>query len=577
MRVLTTIVCMLMCPVSDGDVLRSGMMSSGTFSNSVTTAPPAPSVTNNLWFVDAIGGSDSNNGYTTNAPFLSPSAMLAALYFTNAPPATNYIYFKRGTTNFCSFHVPTNSVVDGEYWGAGSMAVFDGGTNLANAGFSLVAGKTFTYGYPMRVLAETNLETINLVQSNVLMVIQNGIYLLGGGTLFSDNAGFGSVSNVEANTGSWWYDNANSILYVHPLTNNNPTTDGNSYNALVRTLGFYGGNGFLVKNMEIRNVWAYNTFGNQGYPAFIGNGGDGTYLQCDIHDGWDHLVGFANNNQSVETTYRLCTIHDQGPGDMAIGYKGGTVSEPYPILTLDRCHFWQSSWHPTTAVAVYGHSGQCAVRVRDCIVTNMGIAFDMGGTLSPPSDLYELSGTNIVIDCNSAVAGYIPLGSVISNLVVWGSKEGAIEPDVSGHIDDCAIINSLFINCAYGLYGETIPGAGILSFTNDIFAYSTNFIPTGRGFDFNNTNQWINSFSNTFYNLAYGYQNGGSLTNNVKSSDYNNFYANHFAAQAGSDSYAELAQFRAAYSQYDIHSTTNNPGFAGSFFNRPAVGNPLNP
>jgi len=87
--------------------------------------------------------------------------------------------------------------------GAGTLPIVSSGTNYVTSGFSLTAGQTYTYQIPE--------------SGTVLAVAESPL----GSDAWQRYALTNSIANVEANAGSYWYNNP--LLYVHTFTNTSPT------------------------------------------------------------------------------------------------------------------------------------------------------------------------------------------------------------------------------------------------------------------------------------------------------------------------------------------------------------------
>jgi hypothetical protein len=509
----------------------------------------------NTNFFIAFDGSDSSAG-TTNAPVKTwAKARELIMAAPLPPPNTNVLWVKRGSTNYESFEIPTNLIV--RTYGEGPQPILSGASNLANAGFSLVGGKTYTYQYAIRVPVESNRWISGVVHSNVLMVLQNG-RRLGAGV----NASLASVNAVEAAAGSFYYDNANSLLYVHPLTNNNPVTDGNLYEACIRTLNLHGGAGFLVEGIEARSAHAFTTAGQQGYQA-LGHAG-GTYRKCNFVGGWNHVAGVANSIDwhGLELIFDSCKISDGDPTSgpvLAIGYHDTINTEPYPLVTWTNCLIYQpSTVAPDGSVGIYQHGSSIRQRVLNCTFTNLSSAISSS----------DENRDNRVIGCDSAI-GFFATGEVVSNLLTWNS--GLYGP-INGNESQGAFIDSRFVvNGGQNLVTLDLPTAAwSIAFTNCFFGGTNN---SSTAFKIGGGGVSLSLKSNIFYGLSTVFRDNTTTPSNVAYANFN-YYSNLTTVTVSyPTNHPTLAQWTNAFGK-DINSLTTAGTFDPAWLPVPTVNDP---
>ncbi len=297
-------------------------------------------------FVDSVSGNDSNTGMS-NSPFATLAKVTQTLG-ANSITATN-IWLKRNSTWYESFAIPTNSTI--KAYGIGSKPVISGASNLANANFTLTAGKTNTYQIALNVPVETNIYA-GISHSNVLMVWDNNIRM---GAKWDKNTSYSSnptnaINSLDTNGLAFYYWTKNQILYICSGTNGSPVTNGHFYQASIRTTALCGGDNFLVEDVRAEKAYNYNSGGQQGY-AILGNG-FGTYRRCQGGMSWNHAVGYANTNKVngvavFDSCYIFdCELQNVNAPTLAIGY--GDYDTNFTILRTN-CVAYQ----PTTNLAVH--------------------------------------------------------------------------------------------------------------------------------------------------------------------------------------------------------------------------------
>jgi hypothetical protein len=499
----------------------------------------APATGNGI-YVSAFNGSDMNNGASPSTPI----ATLARAYVLANNQPTN-IFLRRGSVFHEPFHVPDNSIVSA--YGSGPKPIVDGTIILTNASFSLAPGWTNTYQYP---LSQSLLWSTNGIQafacSNVLMVWETdsqGTWRQG--NRWSENAGFGSTTNVENNPGSFWYDTNKQTLYIHTIGNNSPVIDGNTYAASIQTLAVWGGTNFWVQDVEARYAYAYDGQGNEGYACDAT--GYGTFYHCRFHGGWNHVAGYANNyggGWPAPLTWNACDIYDgeqNASASLCIVFNGG-ITSPMPVFIWTNCLVWQPNTEGAyTTIGFYSHGNGEDERIVGCVVTNMPGYGGLGFCVSFHDNFWGY-------DTNAADNPYFDFPAVpcvMSNCVTYGySGQGLYETYTFG---PSALVSNIFVNVGFSLVNSTI------AFTNNI-DIATRYPATSRSmFDQSrlSTGHW-SSISNDF--AGWGNYFNAS-TNGVVASDHNDFYDCTDLGWDGTKE-ATLSQWQAEFPM-EQHSTTN--------------------
>jgi hypothetical protein len=520
-------------------------------------------------YIDSVAGNDGNVG-TSNFPI----ATLAMSATVNRVGQTNYL--KRGSLFREQYPVPTNSSTIS--YGTGNKPIISGASLLTNSLFTLTAGQTFTYEYLITPALATNIYASGWIyQSNVMMVIDNNNRL---GTRWDANAGFGSIANVEANAGSFWWNPANHKLYVHKSNGGSPITDGDAWQASVRTLCMSGGDGAYVQGIQGEWAYAFDSGGSEGYQYLNYGFGASTIKSCLFRGGWNHIAGVANGITTAgQLTFDSCTIGDADPlsgGTICIAYRSGAGSAPWPIVLFTNCLIYSSAGNVGSTWGVYAHGGAVDCRVVGCEITNCYQAFELGGGdgVTAKSGLWDVTDSTFV-NCGTVFEAQNS-GTVLSNLVTYGC--GSLAYFAAGDTNNMAVINSKFIGEQNGYYVEfdhTPTNYPVFLISNSIFA-ETNF--AGSAIQFNSGGKVL-FITNSVYGLDSAFLFAGTTipSTNFFSCDYNNYYTNTAFARNAPGTVNALVNWQNSYPTLDAHSTTNNPGYSSSFFSPPNIIDPSLP
>ena len=217
------------------------------------------------WYVDSVNGNDSWPG---TSPLL-PLKTIGAL--NNKPVLSgDTILLKRGsywreTLNLLN---KTNVVVDA-YGGENGedKPVLDCSDVIPNASFTLTAGKTKVY--EVTVPIETP-----ATGATWLNVWEDGVYL----------ARAASVDACEATPGTYYPSTEASspvTLYIHPTGDQNPITNGKTYEYSARKHGIICDNG-----ASIRRVHTKKNLDSYGSLCLLGTNSEA--IECDMTDGGIH-------------------------------------------------------------------------------------------------------------------------------------------------------------------------------------------------------------------------------------------------------------------------------------------------
>ena len=511
-------------------------------------------------------GSDATGDGSTNNPYFTLTKALSAYVVGTI---TNF-WVARGGTNYEQFIVPINCTLS--CYGPSNLygrPVISGVTNLVNANFSKTAGQNYTYEIALIPNQATN-NYAGVKTNQVLMVWEDkhdGQGLQRVGTdLWSRNAGFASIANVEANANSFWWNPAVGKLYVHPGDNSSPVTNGFQYAASVRTLCAVGTTNTTINGITAEYPYAYDTVGQEGYPLLAQC--SGVIENCLARGGWNHLVGVAPSGgvQSAGnvtnyfyniTAYDMQTNPSSGPGIMYIADTQdlGTTPNNGIAAIFSNCvagMFGPNAGSNTPSVQHAGfglHEANDTVQFINCVATNFYIGFQPG--------------TNCTL---------------FSNCIAANCWEGILTPDQTNSVSgftaySCAygikansgnfqftLVNSKFWHCrSAAIFTSTTSTNGF--YTNNVFA-ATNGVGVGinsggRGY------LDVNSLSNSFFGLNYCYDYG-TMTNaaGTDSSDFNNYYGcNRYASDMNPSPgyFISWSNWTNAWSgKIDWHSTNTN-------------------
>jgi hypothetical protein len=515
-------------------------------------------------YVDSVLGNDTNSG-TEASPLQHLHAVTAALG-ANSTVVTN-IYLKRGSKFYESFAIPTNAFV--RDYSVGVKPRITGATNLANAGFSLVPGKTNTFEMPLVVPLETNPFAFNLVQSNVLMVWQSNQRM---GQRWDQNASYNNntntaIASVDGNPNSFFYDLTNHVLYINPSTNGSPVTNGLVYEASIRTLAIYGGSGCTVSNIIAEKVYAHDNTGQEGY-AIMGYY-SGTYVDCVGRHVWNHAIGIASALSSVGTNNFIncygsdveSNITYTAPATVFVADAGNATNEVY--VNFSNCLAVATpSGPPQTNSAGNQTSGWYSheltnlnVTLVNCVASNCYYGF-------PCQTNITVNSNNVAVDCYNGIQA-VDLANTVDHFYAYSCQNGVI---CQTPLTNAIVNNSQFWQMGLdAIYGRTTTTN--VSMTNNIFASTNN---VGFGPSLSSSFATIYSYNNSFYGLNYCY-NFGMMTNlaGATTANYNNYYDNtRFASDQNPSPgyYLTWTAWTSAWPGVDANSTTNNPGYATSRF-----------
>lgn len=563
MRTILSFICVLLCQFASAQT--PGLNNAAYLGSRAAAASEPPGI-----FVDSVSGSDSNLG-TSNSPWASSQKVNATIGFS---AATN-IYFKRGG-KYGKFYAPTNSVVT-DYGTANyapniyggitnSKPVFSGAITLTNSDFTLTSGKTNTYQIDLtgRIPIATNL-LAGVTTSNVLMVWQNNNMLVGWTVSGSPSYAY-NTNTVDAGLGRFYFDVTTKILYVSPTNVSSIITNGGFFEASIDTQAFVGMANYSVSNIIAEKAYAYDSSGRQGYQIYAGSGG--FHYRCVGRYGWNHLIGLAEGVNFAPVTFDSCYAlgmkTDASGGSTAyIIYSAGSTpslgiitnclaAEPTPDTVNDSYGFYAHDNGSVTSVVC---------QVVNSVAWNMDNGFATGAS-GRNTNWYG----NTAVNCKTGYligGGIVPVRNFTS---YWATVSAGTAVQFVGSAR-APIYDSKFIftNDSKGIFTTTTDAVAV---TNCIFAATGT--RAGWGMQVNSTTA-IHSWSNSFYNVTYGYVNG-----TMTSGNYNNYstlfrIGEDMTASPGFWSQANFATWQSAWSPVDANSTTTNPGYDSGFYNYTVV------
>ncbi len=374
------------------------------FYNGLSTRGPT-------FFVDSVGGNNSNAGTSTTTPVQTIAQALTLASGISNPQ----ILLKRGSVFREQFQIPDQAYV-GVYGESGAAPIVSGADLVANASFSLTPAQVNTYRVALSNIPATTNSYVGVTNSDVLMVWENNTRL---GLTFNQS-GYtrpASIADVEATAGSFWWDSVNKILYVHPTGSTNPITNGKTYEISVRTLCLHGGDGFFVQGLIAEKAGAKTSTGQQGY-AILGFK-SGHYKNCVGRQAWNHAIGVANGEIADDLIFDECLAED-----------------------CER----QVISYPTNFVAFKSGAKPSKVIIRNCIARQLtpwagaGSFGEVGFFHHGPSIICEYQGVNYTQNMRYGVQILKDTGATMATCYINGSW--------------------VFDNCVTGFYYATMADAG---------------------------------------------------------------------------------------------------------------------
>lgn len=300
------------------------------------------------YYVDSVGGSDSNAGTSAAAPVQTWAGLEAKGDLTG-----KRIRVADGSIFREQVEIPDNAVIspateDGRWYVSGADL-------LANASFSLTPTMTNTYQISLPSIPSTTNPYAGVSNANVLQVWEDDARL---GYSFHGKT---SIAQVEAAAGSWWWDSTNKILYVHPTGSGNPITNGKTYEASVRTLAVHGGDGFTVEGVVGEKAGAATTTGQQGY-GILGYK-SGTYNRSVGRWGWNHCGGVANAEVAAPLHFNQCEFYDHErqvsstASTCFVAYKAGASNSD---VIIEDCYVHMPTYNSGYAdIGFFAHGTRC--------------------------------------------------------------------------------------------------------------------------------------------------------------------------------------------------------------------------
>jgi len=509
-----------------------------------------PVMGDNSWFVDSVAGNDANSGRSPSAPYQTVTTLL-----TNNLIGAN-IYLKRGSIFRESFRIPTNSFVQpygivnykpfGTFDGKiDNRPIISGAVVLTNAQFTLQSGSVYKYPITPPVWSATNANGI-ITASNVCMVWANDLRL--GATPM--DGGATSIVSCAAITPSWFYDNTNNILYIHKADGTTPVGDGVTYEASLRALCLYGGDGYTL--FDLQSEKGYNDKNNLNDNAFDGEAG-GISISCIFRQGYNHVAGVANNVDTRNNlVFNSCLIGDSDylkinvAPTTFVAFKS-SVTAPFPTVYLTNCGVYQIT-NNSFVIGYFAHHSGVGNFVNcfssNCYVMNTRY----GASCAFPSEDLESPMGFTAINCSLAInqSGKSQLFTDVKTYGCTNALQG-----VPTNVSNCKLYDVV----STGLITTTNTGV-----TNTIFhgAQMAFAIETDAGF--------LKSASNTYSGANGFYFSTTATSNSVAYSDFNDYFGIGSVFASGLPTNNSYAQWKVAFPTLDVHSVTTDPGITSPWY-----------
>lgn len=459
------------------------------------------------WYVDSLGGSDSNNGSTIYTPFLTLGAAKTAVA---GSPTKTTIGLKRNS--HWREQIESSTITSIGAYGTGDHAPVIDGTNVITG---WIAEGT------ANVWKATVSGDFSNANSDRMTVYENGVMMTRVADAAACSALAGSYADIHG-------VNSPVTVKIHTFDTANPNTNGRTYEVSVRSAGItltasgasvdgietqrvLGNNGSLVVNTPGSVTSCLATWGTK-HNILVGAGTNATFsdiiaCNCDLQTAYENtnatIVMFQNDISGVSPTFKRMGVIYDGTHTVLFNtsfFDHSNVGGVPATMTFEQCWTDNSVFgmHPITTDAVFTGLYSSATTTPiggiydnatyDCaqIIMNEGQGFDiLGSTAGPGTYTFR----NCVI--------YVPVGGTQELLLTGGYNNKTLEFD-----------NCLIYSAAAGRTFMQDGGwaAGNLSVNNCIIVMNAGggllCVPAGITYTGNN-NVFLNNTSTTlgmFYN-----------------------------------------------------------------------------
>lgn len=508
-----------------------------------------------FYHVDAVAGDDDNDGLTEATAFATIAKLNTVLF-----PGIN-IGLARGSR---WAEMLDSHLVDGPIavraFGSGPPSQLDCADTIPSD--SWTAHETLANVYQREWLVPL----IDLASAMVLVcegtTVDNAELLLDVTSLDVGN----TETQVEANAGSYFYNETTHVLYLHPTGSGDPATNGKVYTATKRPYGIYSNIsavGDLISGIHTRR--------NGNNNGSIASNLKAVFVDSIFDQGHKHNAFLKSGH--IDNCYFINARHDvvDASGVMLVfyGYEGTESSSS--IKNSGFIVDTVSGGHKNGIAGIYAHGGS-SEELDSLLIEE---TFFVGAKYS----IALMTKSLTVSDCYLKSVGDLP--RIVVGDATNLSHETVIDRCLINHsvnvanypsLDDWTIRNSAIYWNAGGALCDTHPSAG----KTITFDRVTLFDANGAGrFSVSDGAINVNITKSIFISATNGHgyhMRKGAGT--VYAGDFNIFYRNQFSPVVFDIEWTEyqtLAGWQAASGQ-DLSVTLSAAQYASFWLNDPATG-----
>lgn len=370
-------------------------------------------------YVDAVNGSDANNGST---PYMALKT-LAALVAAVGSKTGQVVGLAAGSVwkEQLTLHANNDSTTVIAY-GFGPMPMIDGGDTIPPVNFALTTGQAFTYQTSVAFAGIVNGVEQRLIWENNANLVQ-----------------VGSIAAVESTPGSFFYDNYNlamATVYVHAKDGSNPATNGKVYDYTNRyyALSIWGSN-CLVDGIRTRR--------QRGNNGSVEMAGDNCTIQNGIaEDGHKHCAYIQEGSTVTNYVFRNAYNGLSGFPNYLVFNKNVATGLPNSVTG---CQF-------ITDPTVVPSSSGVAIQLVSSVIGHVNTSGAFGQFVATDNVHSQTSGYLLANGGNQTITG-----DAFTNCTIVGQTPDAVTVTISG----VTITNTLL--SVISLFSSNITGSGRLS------------------------------------------------------------------------------------------------------------------
>jgi len=467
-----------------------------------------------VWYVDSVGGSDSNNGRSAASAFQT----IAKLEAQTLKPGDG-IQLQDGSVFHETLTVTVaNLSIRGS--GTGTQPLFDCSDRVAASAWSLTSGTKHVYQCTENTKADP-------VGSSWINVYENGRALVMAT----------SVANCDARAGSYYIANqavTPTTIYVHTAGSANPATDGNLYEYGSRLYGIYVPvvNGIQITGISGRR--AIHSYGN-----FVSIYAGVRMNNCNWNDGNKHNMYVGQDAVIANTNCKNLYFGGQS-ATFFVHYTAD--ANPLDVTYLN-CSAQQLYGSSALVTGFYGHPATGA--------NFRNVLFDACSTFGCDGGASSFGATATYNNCNFAVGSAEPLAAVntFNGCTLGANSSLSLNAKVISNaaantiiINACTLITTASFACAiYVIAGTSLSITGsTVTASGGYGIYATGALT-------------LTSETNVFTCGLFNYTDSAGAIS--ATSDYNRFIGTSKNFRSNNVVYTGLAAWKAATGE-DLHSST---------------------